>query len=386
VKRLLILLVLLAGGVAAAALAIPSNAAVVEGVAISQNQLNTDVTQIANSHDGLYGCFLNAEELVGTNGQTPLPPIRGVGQGAEGTPLTATTGFTASYLDTIIGHQVVYYLAQKSHLVVTSRDLTTARSELIAEITSIMQDVSGTQYACAGTGVNLTGTEVLDSMPSSFIAEQVRFDATISVLEESVAGVGASTADLEQYFNRHSAEFDTTCFTVAGYSSASDAQAAAATVKAGTPFAQVASAVAGGGPQGCDILYGISQQLPAGTDLGSLALNTVSAPISYNGSYLLVEITKRTPTPFATAKSQVQSAVQTAGSAKAGQAVNAAEKLASVSVNPRYGKWNPGTIQVIPPTPPPTADVCNPAVDTPATTSTTTAFTSCASPATGKSG
>jgi hypothetical protein len=390
VKRFLFLLVLLAGGVAWAAFAVPSNAAVVNGVTITQPQLNADVSAIANSHGGVYGCFLNAEEVVATDGESGLPPINGVAPDSSGgTHRVATTAFTAAYLDTVIGHQVVFGLAAKRHLVVTKQDLTTAHTQLVSQITAIMQDVSGSQYACAASAAApLTGNQVLASMPSSFIEQEVRFDATVSVLEETEAGVGSSTAGLEKYFAAHRSLFDTTCFTVAGYSSAADAQAAAAKVTATTPFSQIASQVSGGGPQGCDILYGITQQLPTGSNLQSLPLNTVSAPISYNGSYLLVEITARTPTPFATAKSEVQGAVQSAGSATAQKVIEAAEGKASVSVDPRYGTWTPKTAQTIPPVAPPVDEVLNSAANAPGTAAPSAATTtpSGTTPATGQAG
>jgi len=170
-------------------------------------------------------------------------------------------------------------------------------------------------------------------MPRSFVDKNVAFDATVSVLEERAAGVGSTPADLERYFENHAAEFDTACLTVAGYSTQSAAQAAAATVAAGTPFATVAAQTQGGGPQRCEILYGIASGLPAGTDLESLPLDTVSSPISDNGGYFLVEITKRTPTSFAQATTEVESAVQAAGATKAGAIIDAAEKTAHISVD-----------------------------------------------------
>ena len=48
-KRFLVLLVVLAGGLAWAAFSVPSNAATVNGSAISQQDLNSDVSAIAGS-------------------------------------------------------------------------------------------------------------------------------------------------------------------------------------------------------------------------------------------------------------------------------------------------------------------------------------------------
>jgi hypothetical protein len=357
VKRLIVLLIVLAGGLAAAAFAVPSNAASVNGVAISKQQLNSDLNAIAGSAD--YRCFLSAEQAVATGGATPLPSLDGTAHIGDGTSRqTVTTGFASYYLETAIGHQLVLGLAAQRHLHVTPQDLAAARAEYEGQITGILTDVASSKFTC---GSATTANEVLGSVPGSFTDRTVRFDATVSVLEEDVAGVGSTTADLQRYFGNHSAEFDTACLTVAGYSSQAEAQAGAAAVAFGTPFSTVAAQTQGGGPQKCEILYGIAASLPAGNGLETLPLNTVSNPISDNGDYFLVEITKRTPTSFAKAKTAVENAVQTAGASKASTLIEAAEKSANISVDPRYGKWS--ATRVIPPTPPPTADLLNRSVD-----------------------
>ena len=362
-KRLIVLLIVLAGGLAAAAFAVPSNAATVNGVAISQDQVNSDLAAIARSSD--YQCFLNAEEAVGTGGQTGLPAIVGVGQptGSSAHP-TVTASFASNYLDTLIGHQLVLELAAKQHLAVNAADLTAAHTELLGQMTAILQDVAGSKYACSTA---LTAATVLAAMPSSFVNRTLQFDATVSVFEEHEAGVGSSTADLENYFTAHSSIFDTACFTVAEYTSETAAEAASATVSSGTPFAQVAAQATGGGPQGCDILYGIASSLPTGSNIQNLALGSVSSPIAVNSDYLLLQITKRTPTPFAQAKSEVQAAVQNAGANKARSVIDAAEKTAAISVDQRYGQWTPARAQVVPPSSPLPGDVLHAAVDSPGT-------------------
>ena len=98
----------------------------------------------------------------------------------------------------------------------------------------------------------------------------------------------------------------------------------------------------GGGPQGCDVLYGVSSQLGSDADLDKLARERVSQPISYNGSYLLVQITKLTPNDFDKVTSYVQAAVQQAGSTATSKAIQAKERRSDVSVDPRYGEWSSG--------------------------------------------
>lgn len=361
-KRLLVLLVVLAGGLAAAAFAVPSNAASVNGVSISQQQLDSDLNAIANSDD--YQCFLNAEEAVGTGGATALPSVEGTGTPvADSAHQTITTGFAGYYLDTVIGHQLVLEVAAARHLEVTRQQLATARSQLAGQITAILSEVQGTKFACVSDGRDVTAQDVLTSMPASFIDGSVKFDATVNVLEENVSGIGSSPSDLERYYEGHARQFDTACFTVGEFSSETDAEAAVASVAAGAPFSTVAAGTQGGGPKGCGSLYAAASSLPAGSDLSDLAVNTVSDPIAVNGGYILVEITKRTPTSFGRAKTEVESAVESAGSSRANTVIESAEKSAKVSVDPRYGEWAAASAHVLPPSSPVGDDVLNPSAN-----------------------
>jgi PPIC-type PPIASE domain len=366
VKRLLVLLLVLAGGVAWAAFSVPSNAATVNGSSISQADLNSDVNAIAGS--AYYQCYLNSETYLSSNGSQQLPSVVGAGTGQNvGDHPTATTGFTANYLETKIGHQLLLQVASERHVTVTQAELTAARSNLTAEITSVMSEILQTQegqdvrYGCSLTGQPVTGTQVLDTMPASFVDEQVQFGATAAALEEDLAGVGSSENDLESYYNAHSAAFDTACLTAAVFSSQSAAEDAAAQVASGTPFATVASNTSsdGGGPQGCDVLADLETKLPSTADLGSLATGTVSDPIDDNGTYLLLQITSRTPTPYSKAKAAVANAAQAKGSAATQKALTAAERRSDVTVNPVYGVWVPANAAVFTPLAPKPTDVLN---------------------------
>jgi PPIC-type PPIASE domain len=368
VKRLIVLLLVLAGGLAAAALTVPSNAATVNGTGISQQDLNADVSAIVGS--AYYQCYLNSQEYLSSQGTEELPPVVGAGTGQyAGDHPTATSAFVANYLETEIGHELVLQLAAERHLSVTPADLTTARANLSQQISEVMSEILQTQqgenvrYGCSATGQALTGAEVLGTLPSSFVDEQVQFLATATALQEDLAGVGSSTADLQAFFEAHQSRFDTVCLTAAVFSSESAAQSAAASVAAGTPFATVASntASSGGGALGCDVLSDLESKLPSDADLSGLATGAVSAPVDDNGTYyLLLQITSRTPTPYSKAKAAVADAVQAAGSQATQRALTAAERRSSVSLNPQYGVWVPVNASVLTPLTPEPADVLNP--------------------------
>jgi hypothetical protein len=366
VKRLIALLIVLAGGLAAAALLVPSDAASVNGTSISQQDLNSDVNAIADS--AYYQCYLNSQAYLSSQGSQQLPAVVGAGTGQyAGDHPTATTAFTANYLETKIGHQLVLQLADEHHVTVTADELTTARTSLSQQISSVMTQILQTQqgqdvrYGCSLTGQAITGQQVLSSLPASFVDEQVQFVATATAVQEELAGVGSSTADLENYYRAHQAEFDTACISAAVFSSESAAQDARAQVAFGTPFATVASntASSGGGAQGCHVLTELESALPSGSDLKTLATGAVSDPINDNGTYLLLQITSRTPTPYSKAKADVSNAVQVAGSAATQKALTTDERRSSVSVNPQYGVWVPVNASVLTPLAPDPADVLN---------------------------
>jgi hypothetical protein len=356
VKRFLVLLVVVAGGLAAASFGVPSNAAVVNGQAITENQLNVDLTAIANSTNGVYDCYLNAETAIESQGQGNLPTLQGAGSEAATGPHTSiTTAFAASYLDTAIGHQILLQLAARHHVHVTAAALTAAKAELTKQISGILSEASQSDFACSAP----SGAAVLKAVPDSFVQESVAFDATVTQLENKLSGFGTSAAGQRRFFDQNRSLFDSACITVGSYTSEADAVAAKGVVYEGGSFATLAAQTPGGGPQGCPNLYDVLSQVPASSDLGTLALNQVSAPIDINGQYLLIEITQRSPSAFANVRSEVQKAVQNIGAANTQTALAVAERKAQVSVNPRYGSWKATAEQIVTPEPPQMADVLN---------------------------
>jgi hypothetical protein len=372
-KRFLVLLVVLAGGVAWASFAIPSNAATVNGTNISQQDLNSDVSAIANS--AYYQCYLNSEEYLSSEGSQEAPPVLGAGTGQDaGDHPTATSAFVASYLETDIGHELALQLAAQRHVSVTPAGLVTGRVDLTGQITQVMSEILQTQqgqnvnYSCSLTGQAITGKEVLDSMPASFVDQQVQFVAEVTALEEDLAGVGSSPADLQNYFESHAAKFDTVCISAAVYPSQSAAQAAAASVAFGTSFSTLVSntASSGGGAQGCHPLPEWESSLPSDAGLGSLATDAVSSPISINNMYVLLQMTSRTPTTYDDVKTDVANVVQEAGATATQKALAADERRSAVSVNPQYGVWVPVNASVLTPFTPDPTDVLNAAANEPA--------------------
>jgi hypothetical protein len=388
VKRFIVALIIAAGGLAAAAFTIPKNAATVHGTAVTQNQLNADVTAIAKSPD--YQCYLNAQAYLESNGQQITAPVVGAGQstGSSSYP-TATTAFVAPYVATKINQVMVANLATTRGLTVSSKAVKSAQKELQGQITETMvqagQHTQSPSITC-GAAAPLTGKEVLATMPGWFNQQTATSNAEAGALENSLSGAN-TTAGLMTYYNGHRSLFDTACFSDAEYASQADAEAASKLVAAGTPFDQVAAAAAtGSGAQGCQNLYGVAQQLSSAIDLNTLKTNTVSPPISLGGTYLLLEITSRTPTPFAKAEPSVRAALSQVGGTEAGRLLVAAEKRTPITVDPRYGSWKPALGEVAVPTTPPVKDTLNPGANLPSAVAAASSTSGGSATGTGSSG
>ncbi len=238
--------------------------------------------------------------------------------------------------------------------------------------------MAGSTYACGTGATALTAADVLATMPSSFIDRTLQFDATVSLFEKHLAGVGSTTSDLENYFTRALASaFDNACFTVAEYTSEAAAQAAAAQVAAGTPFAQVASQVTGGGPQGCDILYGIASSLPTGSNLQESAPQHRLEPdsgqrqLSPDRDHLTdADVVREGEVRGAGRRRECRRGQGTIGHQRRG-----AQSDRSASM-PRYGTWVPAKAEVLPPTSPPVIDVLNPVANNPGSVAATSSTAS----------
>jgi hypothetical protein len=358
VKRFLLLLVVVAGGLAAASLSVPSNAAVVNGQAISEDQLTSDVSAIANSP--AYRCYMNAQLSANAQGQTATIPFDGAGQAVTGVHTTTTASFVNTQLNTEIEGQIVSQIAAQYHVHASAAQLTSLRSQFDRQFNS---------FVSQSTGQCGTSTDPVSTVPSGLIQENVRFFATVAALEDKITGIGSSNADLTRFFEQNRSVFDQVCFSVASFSSVQDAQAARAAIYEGATFASIAAKTPAKGPQGCEILYNVVTLLPPGTNVQGLSVNTPSAPIAVgNGEVVLLEITTRSPNQFSTVKSTVQKAVSTLKSNQASAVLGAALHQAHVVVNPRYGAWKPATAQVLVPTLPDAANVINAGANAPGST------------------
>ncbi|HEX3947139.1 MAG TPA: hypothetical protein VHW47_05515, partial [Acidimicrobiales bacterium] len=162
---------------------------------------------------------------------------------------------------------------------------------------------------------------------------------------------------LNRYYVLHTAQFDTVCLSYVPFASESDATAARASIVAGTPFAQTGQVT----PLGCAMRYALSS-LPS--SVTSLTKGKVSQPVAGgNGQYALFEVTSSKHSGFVAARVGVENAVLNAGSARTSVLIQAADRRAQVTADPRYGRVAPKTVALRPAKSPAPAFVLNPTVN-----------------------
>ncbi len=370
-KRLLALFAVVAVGITVAALTVPSTAATVNGQRISTTNLDNDLAAIDASPG--YLCYLQASVLLDSGGQDQLPQLSGVAQpGSTSANGTYNSAFVRYWLSRLVSSQVVDQVTASRGITVSDVQLATARSEteqvIDGAFATLEQD--GVQPSCSGVP---TGSQVLGSLPTSFVDSLVRAQASSDLLAASVVGSNLTPVSMARYFAAHPSDFDTLCVNGFAVTSEASANQIRASVLAGTPFASAApsgSSVQSACFAATSANYGAISQA-----VGKLPIGGVSQPLeSSQGSYYLFELTKRTPTSLSGARSVLRGTIVDAGLAQADQLLSSAEHRATVSVDPRYGGWEStkGAIGLVAATSPPSTALLSPTANVPGSTTTST--------------
>lgn len=349
-KRFLGLLVVVAAVVAGAAFGVPSEAASVNGAGITQASLNADLSAIAGSTG--YQCYLGADlELTGQS-TAGLFPVLGAGA-ATGAPTVFRTAFVRYWLSQRMSGELMTQAVAARHLAVGPADLALGRATLAQQIDGVFSTFQST----TGQSCGATAASLLASLPRAFVSEQVRAQATQDVLLAHESGYGLGAASLLRYFSTHRAQFDTICVSYVAFPSESAATLARAAVATGTPLASTGTVT----PLGCAMRAAITS-LPS--SVTTLPVGQVSQPVAGgSGGYALLEVTSSRKSTFAAARSEVQNAVLAAGSARTTALLRAANRVARVTADPRYGRVVPHTIELAAPQSPRRGVVLNPAAD-----------------------
>jgi len=356
VKRLVVLLVVIAGLLVWAGVGGAQNAATVNGSAISSDTLNSQLSAIAHSTE--YQCYLNANATV--QGQS-AEAIEGVGGSS-----TVATAFATSWLSQLIEVELVRQVADERGVTVNADDQAVGRFTLEQQIDAVLSEASQSNPSgCGGTAA-----QILATLPSSFVDHQVEAQATQDALLASYGGHGLSLADQQAYFEAHRDDFQTVCVTEAQVTSQTAATALAAKVAAGTPLSTAAPS--GSSATGCvspssgnytAIASAVNGLAPGGVS----KVLTAQAPSSTSsGEYVIFQLNSRSPSSFEESQNAVRDTLLGTGSTKADAALLAAVKRATVSVDPQYGTWVARSSELIAlPAFPPISSMLNPLANLP---------------------
>jgi len=310
-----------------------SPAATVNGTAISQSKVDDELSAIADSSQ--YRCYLNADTLVRTGGQSVLPAMGGT------TPQTMSPKFSAVWLN----HDITAILIaqRRASLGIPAPDATklaVARMDLLASMDATLGQVASGRFACTGSA-----PAVLATMPTWFINDQVQTQAESEAIVSHIGGIGLERASLQRYFDQNPTKFDTVCLSGILVGDKATADSVRARLIAGADFAGTAGAMSQdasktkGGSLGCFDPTS-PQYIQAQQNVGSLSPGSITQPHqSGQSSWVILKVDSRTPTVFAANEDFVRRTVIGVDAVASQRAVAALIRHASVSVNPRFGTW-----------------------------------------------
>ena len=266
---------------------------------------------------------------------------------AAGLTVTGSTpgSFDAGFVSQTLLRQMLFELV---HAEVVKRNLTAGDACRLEATNDAKSNL--------GQGDATSGETFFDKFPKSYQDLLVQRNVDVLLLESSLAGQQCGKGpDAEAYYNAHPADFTRTCISIIAVNDQAGADAAEAQLKAGADFATLAqqlsvdpTSAAKGGDIGCKFPSEIgnaqvAQLLQAGT------VGQVLDPIPGTTGFTVVKITDR---QLATLD-EVRSQAEELSSTSAGQAINTwlvqAKAAAKVTVDPRYGVFDPASFRINPP-------------------------------------
>lgn len=346
--KLLTLIAALAAALGLAIWVAPEEAASVGGTSISQSSIDADLAAIKASPG--FQCFLNAQELVRSGGQSALPSITGP-EAKVGLP----TKFTADWVSSRITGQLLINEAEAENLKLS---VAKGKAELIGAMTTAYAQVAGSQVAC-----DYQPAVVVATLPKAFVEHEALAQAASSALLNA-----QRSQDPRAYFTEHAKDFDRVCLSGILVADVATAQKVEDALAAGGDFSALAgqysldASKAKGGDLGC---FGPNDQSYASA-AGIASRLEVGRPgnpqQNQSGSYAIFLLRERTPSSYEESRQAVAEALLTLrGQATQAQIASLAAK-SSISVNPRYGRWTvtPAGSGVQPPADPPAGSLLVP--------------------------
>jgi parvulin-like peptidyl-prolyl isomerase len=332
----LLLLAAAALGLAGCDVHLGPYAAVADGVTISQGTLDDAMSSAAADTGYLCSVTGNFQSAIATHG---------VGTG------TYDTHFADFVLGSLIRSQLAADEVSRKGLTVSPLVESIATSQLTSSM--------GTAVGCSGTGAS-----ILAALSPAYRTSLVSFYEDLDVLGAAQDGVTLTAAGLSSYAASHPQATELTCANFIQVATLASAQKAETALAKGANFADEALKVSVASTD--TVPCTPTSQFPAAVAdaLAPLAVGAISAPIAFQGSYLILQVSGRE----AASQDQVAQIVVTAAQAHFGSIVTTIDEMPAVQVDPAYGSWAraPSTESAItPPAGPPDRFVPSPGAVTP---------------------
>lgn len=360
-RRLLVIVVLLGVAVASASCTTSPPAATVDGSAIAQSTLDTQLSAIATNTDA--ACVFAAE--FDPSGA----PVAGAGQ------QTVTSAVASAELDNLVLEQLLGRDLADHHRTVTTADVSAARTDLADDVNSSLQsdEESGAlPQACASLSAN-----PVPHLPSGYGQGVTRFLALQEQFRALVGHVDISAAGVARYYAAHQSDFEEACLDLV----VADTQSAAQTIDAAVGGGESIAAAASGPGADTQITPSDGQlacQLPTvitdtfgSTDSATIYAATTGQllppmawtdPSTGTTYWLVVKVADLAEASLSQVASDIRQQLLSGTDTNADAALTSLIRRARVSVDPMYGSWS-RRAGLTPPAPPPAADVLNPAAD-----------------------
>ena len=279
---------------------------------------------LAGSRASGYRCYLNAQNYELTNGESQLFAA-------------SKSAFDAFYLQTEIGHQVVFALATTKHPAVTPEQLTEARASLSSQITGVMNDVGNElrslQNACGSNASDSASTFWRAFLPHSSPTRSVSWRQTMTWSSSNQVSATVRATSKRTSTNIARCSIWTVIRRVIPNAGRGRTLA---DNNPGVSFGKAAFGT-GGGKQACVTASTLRSGLRRRTSPASHMTRSHSLLRTMAG-YVLLQITSQKPSSLDAVRAQVRLAVKANGSPSNTSALSTALRdKASVWVDPREG-------------------------------------------------
>lgn len=298
-------------------------AATVNGIEISQQEVVDELESIQGNPDYLAAQEESLQRALASGGTGPASVLGS----ADGT-------FDTAFVAQLLGLKIRFAIIE-------------------AEVQARGIDISGgcTERAEAQVVQQVGGQDIFDAFDDDFRAYLVTRFANLVALESDLAGypcvIDDDEALLEDYFDSHPDSFPTTyCVTILQATDADDAASVVADLAAGADYDELAAARATSPedtePQ-CVPEANVAQVLP---ELLTLEAGDVASPVELprqdGGTFFAIARLEEIVAPtFENSRAQVITEIGSELDSGFGAYFQQAVAEADVTVDPRYGTWDP---------------------------------------------